>query len=156
VCACTLVYIWAHMLCGRSARLSQPHTGRAPCERAYGTGAELCAGNSLGAATPGALPSRRRRRIYTTWSLVSAHSVSAPASAHPCSDAPCSAPQVSVERTLGTVVGGLIGLGVVQLGDSLGPFLSATDTAFTSTRRPLQAQPPCLGCILAPLHFFFD
>ena len=40
--------------------------------------------------------------------------------------------QVSLERTLGTVVGGLIGLGVVQLGDSLGPFLSPTDTAFTS------------------------
>ena len=29
-------------------------------------------------------------------------------------------------------MGGLIGLGVVQLGDSLGPFLSPTDTAFTS------------------------
>lgn len=37
-----------------------------------------------------------------------------------------------MERTLGTVTGGLIGLGVVQLGDSLGPFLSPTDTAFTS------------------------
>ncbi|KAK9835385.1 hypothetical protein WJX81_006485 [Elliptochloris bilobata] len=40
--------------------------------------------------------------------------------------------QVSLERTLGTVVGGLIGLGVVQLGDSLGPFLSPSDTAFTT------------------------
>ena len=44
----------------------------------------------------------------------------------------CVLRQVSLERTLGTVVGGLIGLGVVQLGDSLGPFLSPTDTAFTS------------------------
>jgi len=59
---------------------------------------------------------------------------------------------VSVERTLGTVVGGLIGLGVVQLGDMLGPFLSATDTAFTSARRAPRARGPCLACIPAPLH----